>query len=111
VVTRIAAINDGEYDISRFVSTDSVFANDTAIGNDEAGFYVGDPLAHSVIRDSRGLAVGWVAGVPVGIASAWSPHRRVRSHARAADVSLPGAATGTAAGLGGMSFLAVAGRR
>jgi hypothetical protein len=54
VVTRVTALNDGEYGISRFESTDSVFANDTAIGNDEAGFYVGDsPLAHSVIRDSR----------------------------------------------------------
>jgi hypothetical protein len=53
-VTRVTALNDGEYGISRFESTDSVFANDTAIGNDEAGFYVGDsPLAHSVVRDSR----------------------------------------------------------
>jgi hypothetical protein len=54
VVTRVTALNDGEYGISRFESTDSVFANDTAIGNDEAGFYVGDsPLAYSVVRDSR----------------------------------------------------------
>jgi len=53
-VTRVAALNDGEYGISRFESTDSVFANDTAIGNEEAGFYVGDsPLAHSVVRNSR----------------------------------------------------------
>lgn len=53
-VTRVTALNDGEYGISRFESTDSVFANDTAIGNEEAGFYVGDsPLAHSVVRDSR----------------------------------------------------------
>ena len=53
-VTRVTAVNDGEYGISRFESTDSVFANDTAIGNDEAGFYVGDsPLAHSVVRNSR----------------------------------------------------------
>jgi nitrous oxidase accessory protein NosD len=48
------ALNDGEYGISRFESTDSVFANDTAIGNEEAGFYIGDsPLAHSVVRASR----------------------------------------------------------
>jgi hypothetical protein len=54
VVTRVAAVNDGEYGISRFESTDSVFANDIAIGNAEAGFYVGDsPLAHSVVRNSR----------------------------------------------------------
>lgn len=54
VVTRVTAVNDGDYGISRFVSTDSVFANDTAIGNHEAGFYVGDsPLAYSVVRDSR----------------------------------------------------------
>jgi hypothetical protein len=53
-VTRVAALNDGEYGIARFESTDSVFANDTAIGNEEAGFYVGDsPLAHSVVRNSR----------------------------------------------------------
>lgn len=54
VVTRVTALNDGAYGISRFESTDSVFANDTAIGNDEAGFYIGDsPLAYSVVRDSR----------------------------------------------------------
>lgn len=54
VVTRVTAVNDGAYGISRFVSTDSVFANDTAIGNHEAGFYVGDsPLAFSVVRDNR----------------------------------------------------------
>jgi len=54
VVTRVTALNDGAYGISRFESTDSVFANDTANGNDEAGFYIGDsPLAHSVIRGSR----------------------------------------------------------
>jgi len=53
-VTRVTAVNDGEYGISRFESTDSVFANDTAIGNEEAGFYVGDsPLAYSVVRNSR----------------------------------------------------------
>jgi nitrous oxidase accessory protein NosD len=53
-VTRVTAVNDGEYGISRFESTDSVFANDTAIGNDEAGFYIGDsPLAYSAVRNSR----------------------------------------------------------
>ena len=53
-VTRVTAVNDGEYGISRFESTDSVFANDTAIGNEEAGFYIGDsPLAYSVVRNSR----------------------------------------------------------
>jgi len=41
-VTRVVAINDGGYGISRFVSSRTLFADDTAIGNDEAGFYVGD---------------------------------------------------------------------
>lgn len=62
VVTRVAALNDGDYGISRFVSTDSLFANDIAIGNHEAGFYVGDsPLAYSVVRDNR--AVGNQFGI------------------------------------------------
>jgi len=41
-VTRVVAINDGGYGISRFASSRTVFADDTAIGNEEAGFYVGD---------------------------------------------------------------------
>jgi hypothetical protein len=53
-VTRVVATNDGDYGISRFVSTQTVFADDTAIGNDEAGFYVGDsPDADTVVRDDR----------------------------------------------------------
>jgi len=53
-VTRVVAINDGEYGISRFESTDTVFAHDTAIGNHEAGFYIGDsPHADTVMRDSK----------------------------------------------------------
>ncbi len=53
-VTRVVAINDGGYGISRFVSSRTLFADDTAIGNDEAGFYVGDsPQADTVVRDDR----------------------------------------------------------
>jgi nitrous oxidase accessory protein NosD len=53
-VTRVVAINDGGYGISRFVSSRTVFANDTAIGNDEAGFYVGDsPQADTVVRNDQ----------------------------------------------------------
>ena len=40
-VQRVVAVNDGFYGISRFESTKTLFANDTAIGNNEAGFYVG----------------------------------------------------------------------
>jgi len=55
-VTRIVAINDGDYGISRFVSTRTLFADDTAIGNHEAGFYVGDsPHAGTVVRDDRAI--------------------------------------------------------
>src|SRR5580704_11090621 len=53
-VTRVTATNDGSYGISRFVSSRTLFAHDTAIGNDEAGFYVGDsPQADTVVRDDR----------------------------------------------------------
>src|SRR5207248_1713592 len=53
-VTRVVAVNDGGYGISRFVSSRTVFADDTAIGNDEAGFYVGDsPQADTVVRNDR----------------------------------------------------------
>ena len=55
-VTRVVAINDGAYGISRFVSTRTLFADDTAIGNHEAGFYVGDsPDADTVVRDDRAI--------------------------------------------------------
>jgi nitrous oxidase accessory protein NosD len=53
-VTEVHAVNDGGYGISRFVSTSTVFADDTAIGNHEAGFYVGDsPQAQTVVRDDK----------------------------------------------------------
>lgn len=53
-VTRVTAINDGDYGISRFVSTRTLFADDVAIGNNEAGFYVGDsPDADTVVRDDQ----------------------------------------------------------
>ena len=61
-VTRVVAVNDGGYGISRFVSTQTLFANDIAIGNHEAGFYVGDsPDADTVVRDD--LAVGNQFGI------------------------------------------------
>ena len=52
-VQRVVAVNNGEYGISRFESTKTLFANDTAIGSGEAGFYVGDsPNAATVVRDN-----------------------------------------------------------
>ena len=50
-VTGVSAFNDGDYGISRFVSTHTVFTSDIAVGDDKAGFYVGDsPLADTVVR-------------------------------------------------------------
>src|SRR5262249_27239411 len=54
-VTRVTAINDGEYGISRVESDETVFANDVAIGNDQAGFFLrGSPFAHTLVRKQRG---------------------------------------------------------
>ena len=71
-VQRVVAVNDGAYGISRFESTKTLFANDTAIGNSEAGFYVGDsPNAATVVRDdvamgnSLGIFVRHARGVTV----------------------------------------------
>jgi nitrous oxidase accessory protein NosD len=53
-VTRVVAINDGGYGIVRFASSGTLFADDTAIGNHEAGFYVGDsPDADTVVRNDH----------------------------------------------------------
>lgn len=53
-VTRVLAANDGDYGISRFVSSHTLFADDIAIGNAEAGFYVGDsPQADTAVRDDQ----------------------------------------------------------
>jgi nitrous oxidase accessory protein NosD len=53
-VTGVVAINDGGYGIARFASSKTLFAHDTAIGNHEAGFYVGDsPQADTVVRDDQ----------------------------------------------------------
>ncbi len=53
-VTHVTAINDGDYGISRFNSTTTKFTHDVAIGNHEAGFYVGDsPDADTVVRYDR----------------------------------------------------------
>jgi parallel beta-helix repeat protein len=61
-VQRVVAIDDGAYGISRFESTKTLFANDTAIGNEEAGFYVGDsPNAATVVRDN--VAKGNTLGI------------------------------------------------
>jgi hypothetical protein len=60
-VLRVAAINNGEYGISRFESRDTLFAHDIATGSGEAGFYVGDsPHADTVMRDNKayGNALG-----------------------------------------------------
>jgi len=61
-VTNVTAVNDGGYGISRFVSRRTLFADDVAIGNDEAGFYVGDsPHADTVVRDN--IAIGNQFGI------------------------------------------------
>jgi hypothetical protein len=61
-VTRVSGVNDGDYGISRFESTRTLFANDIAIGNHEAGFYVGDsPDADTVVRDN--IAAGNEFGI------------------------------------------------
>lgn len=53
-VTHVTAVRDGAYGISRFRSTKTLFAHDTAIGNDEAGFYVGDsPRADTLVTDDH----------------------------------------------------------
>jgi hypothetical protein len=48
----VPAVNDGDYGISRFESTRTLFAGDTAVGNHEAGFYAtttrSSPTAPSV---------------------------------------------------------------
>ena len=63
-VQRVVAVNDGAYGISRFESTKTLFANDTATGNSEAGFYVGDsPNAATVVRDN--VATGNCQGILV----------------------------------------------
>ncbi len=55
-VVHVVAVNDGGYGISRFASTRTLFADDTAIGNHEAGFYVGDsPNAATVVRNDRAM--------------------------------------------------------
>jgi predicted RecA/RadA family phage recombinase len=61
-VVKVSAVNDGAYGIARFESTRTLFAHDTAVGNDEAGLYVGDsPHADTVVRDN--VAIGNQFGV------------------------------------------------
>jgi hypothetical protein len=61
-VTHVTAVRDGGYGISRFESTRTLFAHDIAIGNEEAGFYVGDsPHADTIVRDN--IAVGNTLGI------------------------------------------------
>src|SRR4029077_15669040 len=61
-VTNVTAVNDGGYGISRFVSSRTLFADDVGIGNQEAGFYVGDsPHADTVVRDN--VAIGNQFGI------------------------------------------------
>ncbi|HEV8279373.1 MAG TPA: right-handed parallel beta-helix repeat-containing protein [Streptosporangiaceae bacterium] len=66
-VTRVVAIDDGAYGIARFASTRTLFAHDIAIGNEEAGLYVGDsPHADTVVRDNHasGNQLGISSGTP-----------------------------------------------
>jgi Right handed beta helix region len=53
-IRNVTARNDGDYGISRFVSTKTVLVNDYATGNNEAGFYIGDsPHADTVLHNDR----------------------------------------------------------
>jgi parallel beta-helix repeat protein len=53
-VTKVAAINNGEYGIARFESSRTLFAHNIATGSEEAGLYVGDsPHADTVVRNNR----------------------------------------------------------
>ncbi len=53
-VTDVKADHNGGYGIARFVSTNSVFADNWASWNGEAGLYMGDsPHANSVLRDNK----------------------------------------------------------
>jgi hypothetical protein len=61
-VTHVAAINDGGYGISRFVSSGTLFAYDVAIGNSEAGFYVGD-AQHANTVVTHDVAIGNALGI------------------------------------------------
>jgi hypothetical protein len=65
-VTGVSAYHDGDYGISRFVSRRTVFTHDIAVGNHEAGFYVGDsPHADTVVRFD--IAVGNQFGIFSGM--------------------------------------------
>ncbi len=62
VVTHVTAIRDGGYGISRFSSSRTPFAWDTAIGNSEAGFYIGDsPHADALV--THDVASGNTLGI------------------------------------------------
>jgi Right handed beta helix region len=53
-VRNVTARDDGDYGISRFVSTKTVLVNDNATGNNEAGYYVGDsPDADTLLHNDR----------------------------------------------------------
>jgi len=53
-VSRVTAINDGEYGIARFESTRSRMVDNRTAGNEEAGLYVGDsPDADTVVSGNR----------------------------------------------------------
>ena len=56
VVRHVTAVRDGDYGIARFRSTRTLLAGDTAIGNAEAGFYIGDsPNADTVVAGDRAM--------------------------------------------------------
>lgn len=59
-VDHTVALNDGDYGISRFESTRTVFAHNRASGNHEAGFYVGDsPDADTVVSNNSASGNGF----------------------------------------------------
>jgi len=74
-VTRVVAIDNGAYGISRFESSGTLFAHDVATGSGEAGFYVGDsPHADTVMRDN------WASGNLFGILIRHARHILVKDN-------------------------------
>lgn len=59
-VRDVSSFNNGAYGIARFASTRTVYSNDSASGNKEAGLYIGDsPDADTVVTNSKSWNNGY----------------------------------------------------
>jgi nitrous oxidase accessory protein NosD len=59
-VSQVSAFNDGEYGVSRFESTRTIFRDDSVAGNAEAGLYVGDsPDADTWVVNNKSWGNGY----------------------------------------------------